>query len=146
MLRSFHISLGPLYALLGECLFRSFAHFLLGLFAFLVLSHTFDKGLIYKMYKELILNISFEFLTEFIHSPPKFLITSVLNPMSGRLLASISFSSISGDFSCCFIWDMFLCFSILDASVSILDLLLLPVLEGWPYVVSVQWGSVSPSP
>ena len=33
------MSTDPLYVLLGEVLFRSFAHFLIGLFAFLVWSH-----------------------------------------------------------------------------------------------------------
>ena len=31
--------MGPLYVLLGKCIFRSFAQFLIGFFVFLVLSH-----------------------------------------------------------------------------------------------------------
>ena len=43
------------------------------------------------------------------------LLTTVLNFVSGCLLASISFSSISGDLSCYFIWNLFLCLCILAA-------------------------------
>ena len=68
--------------------------------------------------------------------------TIFLNSVSGKLLASILFSSFSGDFSCSFIWGIFvssfwlsLCFYELDY------LLCLLVLVGWLYIVGVLWGT-----
>lgn len=45
------------------------------------------------------------------------LITSVLNFASGRLLASISFSSFCGVVFCSSIWDTFFCCLIVTASL-----------------------------
>lgn len=65
-------------------------------------------------------------------------------------LASILFRSFSGIFSCCFIYDMFLCLLILIASLFFSmyyeDLLCFPALARWAYVISVLCGPVVQSP
>ena len=49
-----------------------------------------------------------EVLTKFFEHPYNHFF---LNSLSGRLLASISFSFFPGEFSCSFIWDLFFVFS-----------------------------------
>ncbi|KAF6293094.1 hypothetical protein mRhiFer1_009010 [Rhinolophus ferrumequinum] len=78
------------------------------------------------------------------------LITIVLNSVSGRLLASILFSSFCGVFSCSFFGGhAFLCLLILAASLCCFYVLgrsaTSPSLGQWPYVVGALWrpGTVS---
>ena len=75
--------------------------------------------------------------------------------MSEKLLASISFSSFSGDSLFPFDWGLFLCLPILGVfclfvclfvSTYWIDLLLLLVFMGWLSVVGVLWDPVVQSP
>ena len=74
------------------------------------------------------------------------LISTVLNSASGILVVSISFNSLSWDFSWSFIWGIFLCLLILSAFCACLCVLdrtaMTPKLLWWIYGVGVLWGSV----